>query len=642
MRRLIIVLVLLLPLCGTFFLPSPATAEETTTPTAASNDAPVDAGDGLDHARTFLIGGSREQARAALTAFVAATSPSPRRNEAWLELARLELDDGNPTSALLAVRSIAKAERSPSAQVIEGMALIGTGASGEGEVLLRGLAPVNLNPDDRVRRRLALADIEILAGRPAAALDHLAEALPQAAAEQIPSLLRLAHRLIHEQLTPRQLEDAAGRMRGTAIANDLDVALARLALAQEEKGRARLLLDGVLNSDIPYAYRRDALALRDQLEGGRWLRRAIGAALPLSGKFATFGAAVRRGLELARDEAPPGSVALVIRDAGNEGGDNAAMVDTLADDERVLAIIGPLTGNAAVAAAERAEEKGIPLVTLSAREGLPEVGPFTFRSALTGRQQVEALAHHAISVSGLKRFAILVPETRQGEELADLFASAVAQRGGKVVARKSYADGANDFRTPIKLLKGEDPAVPDKVEKGSKRHKRKAKDAPPKPKLPFEALFLPDVAERITLVAPQLAFYGIEGVQLLGTSGWNEPELLRPVARFIEGGIFVDGFYRDSNDATVQSFVERYRTRFGDDPGILEAQSYDVARLLFALLAQDKIRSRSDLRTALEMVREFPGISGRINISPQGEFERALPLLQWQDGGIVEVAAPQQ
>lgn len=638
MRRYILT-TLLPPLLSLAILSPSFAAEEAVATAAAATpelETEVAAGDGLDHARTFLVSGARAQARAALTAFVATTPPSPRRNEAWLELARLELDAGDATSALLAVRSIPKGERSPSALVLEGMALIGTGAAGEGEVLLRAIAPVNLNPDDRVRRRLALADVEILAGNPAAALDHLAEALPQATPEQLKPLLQLAHRLIHEQLTPRQLEEAAGRMRGTPLGADLDVALARRALARNETVRARLLLDGVLDSEIPYLFRREALELRDRLADGVWLRRAIGAVLPLSGKFATFGAAVRRGMELARDENTGPRVALVLRDAGSEGADNAAAVDTLVDEERVMAVVGPLTGLAAAAAAERAEAKAVPLVSLSAREALPETGPYTFRSALTARQQVEALAHHAVTVLGLKRVAVLFPENRQGEELAELFTKAVTERGGRVVASRGYGDNANDFRTPIKLLKGENPALPDKVEKGSKRHKRKEKA--PKPKLPFDVLFLPDIAERIALVAPQLAFYGVEGVQLLGPSGWNEPELLRQVARFVEGGIFVDGFYRDSNDPAVQSFVARYRARYGDDPGILEAQSYDVARLLQGLLGQEKIRTRAELRAALEAVRDYPGISGRISVTPSGEFERVLPLLAWREGNVVEVA----
>ena len=34
--------------------------------------------------------------------------------------------------------------------------------------------------------------------------------------------------------------------------------------------------------------------------------------------------------------------------------------------------------------------------------------------------------------------------------------------------------------------------------------------------LPYQALFIPDYAEKISMIAPQLVFYGMENLALLG------------------------------------------------------------------------------------------------------------------------------
>ncbi|NIQ94532.1 MAG: hypothetical protein GWN87_10185, partial [Desulfuromonadales bacterium] len=59
----------------------------------------------------------------------------------------------------------------------------------------------------------------------------------------------------------------------------------------------------------------------------------------------------------------------------------------------------------------------------------------------------------------------------------------------------------------------------------------------------FDALFIPDYADRVGMIAPQLAYYGIEELPLLGINGWNSPDLLRVAGAFVEGAIFVDGFF---------------------------------------------------------------------------------------------------
>jgi ABC-type branched-subunit amino acid transport system substrate-binding protein len=230
----------------------------------------------------------------------------------------------------------------------------------------------------------------------------------------------------------------------------------------------------------------------------------------------------------------------------------------------------------------------------------------------------------------LTTFGVLSPEDKLGRELAELFVREVEQRGGRVVARQSYAGSDTDFRRPIRLLQGLDPdaAEPEPPKGGA--------PLPPRP-APFQALFIPDAAERAGLIAPQLAYYGLENVQLLGTSGWNSLELIRRGGRFVEGALFVDGFFLDSPSPLVQDFVTRFAVRFGEEPSLLEAQGYDAAGILLTVLARPDVRSREDLRRALAEVRLYPGVTGAITIDAQGEVRRPLFLLQVRDGEIVQL-----
>jgi ABC-type branched-subunit amino acid transport system substrate-binding protein len=215
--------------------------------------------------------------------------------------------------------------------------------------------------------------------------------------------------------------------------------------------------------------------------------------------------------------------------------------------------------------------------------------------------------------------------------MAELFAREVERRGGRIAARQSYAENLTDFRRQIKLLRREDPNAPD-----PEPSRAGATASSPK-SLSFEGLFIPDDADRIGLIAPQLVFFGIENIPLLGINGWNSPDLVRHAGRFIEGAVFVDGFYRDSPHHLVREFVDRYFEKYGEEPSILEAQGFDAAGILLSLLDRDEIRTREDLRLALSRVRNYPGVTGATSFTQQGDADKDLFLLQVQDGNIVQI-----
>jgi ABC-type branched-subunit amino acid transport system substrate-binding protein len=324
-------------------------------------------------------------------------------------------------------------------------------------------------------------------------------------------------------------------------------------------------------------------------------------------------------------------VAFVVRDAGSDPEENRRVVAQLCNEERVMAIIGPLTGGAAVAAAAEAQSLQIPLLAMAQKEGVPEIGDYVFRNALTSQRQVEALVRYASAGHGRKRFAILAPDNRLGQEFADLFSAAVLRQGGTVVARQQYSESDSDLRTPIKLLKGEDPAIPDDNSKEARKRVRIA----PAPELPFDVLFIPDVGERVALIASYLAYYGVENVQLLGTSAWNTPELLERSARYVDGAVFAVGFYAGSAQPRVRDFVARYSELYGEEPSILEAEGYDLARLLIGLLEGGAIRSRSELRSALATMKNFPGVSGDLAFDPLGDAVKKPVLLRIENGALL-------
>ena len=154
------------------------------------------------------------------------------------------------------------------------------------------------------------------------------------------------------------------------------------------------------------------------------------------------------------------------------------------------------------------------------------------------------------------------------------------------------------------------------------------------PQVDFDALFIPDSYEQVTLIAPQLAFHEVEGVRLLGSSGWNHPDLVRIGAHHVRGAIFTETFHPDSEVAYVAEFAQGFEASYGAVPGSLAALSFDAARLVIAQLARG-LHDRDRLREALLDVRAYPGVSGITSIRPDGTAQKRPYLLGVEGRRIV-------
>jgi ABC-type branched-subunit amino acid transport system substrate-binding protein len=132
----------------------------------------------------------------------------------------------------------------------------------------------------------------------------------------------------------------------------------------------------------------------------------------------------------------------------------------------------------------------------------------------------------------------------------------------------------------------------------------------PEPIIDFDAIFIPDSYERAALIASQLVFYDVLGVRLLGTNLWNSPELIEIGGKYVHGALFPSGFFPGSGYKGVDSFVNKYKTNFGREPGLLAAIGYDTIRIVKEILKGKDIKTREDLRSALAGNESFDCVTG--------------------------------
>ena len=339
----------------------------------------------------------------------------------------------------------------------------------------------------------------------------------------------------------------------------------------------------------------------------------VGLILPLSGKYDIYGESVLHGIECAVGVFAPcegsSNVMLLVRDSEGMVEKAVAAVEDLASSD-VIAIIGPILSATIEAAADRAQQLQVPLISLSQRSGITEIGDFIFRNTVTANSQVTTIVDYAVGRKKLKRFLVLYPQNEQGREYKDLFTDAVGQAGGKVVTANGYSSNRTEFATNLRGMS-----------LGSEEGQK------------YDAIFIPDSFGPAGYIATTFATMGLESVPLLGISRWDDSRLISVGGKYVEGAVFPEAFFKKSGDPETQTFVSRFTQAYGIEPTLLEALGYDSMRMILETVKNGAAR-RNTVRGALSRLNDFKGVTGRISFNTQRDATRELPLLTVSGGAI--------
>ncbi len=618
--------------------PPPAPAPAPPPAPGGADRAGIDAD--FNAARSKFDRGDAEGARAALEAFVAQHPTDPLRPSADLLLARLALARGEPAAAKARLDALAADPvAGTTARYYLGLAELRLGRPARAKELLspflaKSAATSGAPADDStVELYGALAEADAATGDPAGAI-ALWDGYFRAAREPERAFARMRASELAAQLPG----EAAWRAFGAAAQGGL----ARAVLGP----RAAIYLRGQNDASGAAFVETESARARRALgfdESGQRVGPGdptrVGLALPLSGKFQPIGEAALRAAMLAlgsvadapataREAAPGGAASqLVIRDTATDPDRAARGVMELTREEAVIGIVSSADRRAAAAALGEATQDGIPLLTLDDQP--PGALTTGFQLVHAPEARVAELARRALKL-GAREAAILAPDSASGKRLRDAFRKQFTAGGGKITVEATYVAGVNTFSTAVAALK----------------------------KASFQAVFVPDSADRLELIAPALAFADLwpqpfplerrgrgaggggagkspRKVLLLSTANDLSPKLIQNAGRYVQGALLSPGFFADENDERAHAFVEAYRTAYGQDPHAAEAYAYDGVRLLRGA-TETGARTRSEVLKALAN-GAFPGLTGTVRFG-QDHGRVDPPLVYIVEGDQIRAA----
>jgi branched-chain amino acid transport system substrate-binding protein len=334
----------------------------------------------------------------------------------------------------------------------------------------------------------------------------------------------------------------------------------------------------------------------------------VGFIAPLTGNFQSYGKMIQEGVELAKEEFAAEGISIeVIGEDGCLPHEAVAAARKLVEIDRISALAANYCVIALPPIAPIFGSKGIPVFQTSVTpRSVLEVNDSVLTTNASIESEASRLAHYAKEELSADRAAILFLQTQWGETFATAFRQDFEKLGGAITTAESHPIGTYDFRTALTRLKSGQPDV----------------------------IFLAHIGPMLGTAAKQARELGI-GQQLLSTDESEDYAVIEAGGESVANlHYFSPGM--DNVSSESRSFIERYKIRFGRNPGVLAANAYDSTRIAVRAV----IKCKSDkhcIRDVIFRTKNFKGASGEFSLLADKSAQREFVLKKIANGRFERV-----
>lgn len=343
---------------------------------------------------------------------------------------------------------------------------------------------------------------------------------------------------------------------------------------------------------------------------------------PMSGDYAEYGIAMRRGAERAIAEINAqhtlGNIRLGLVAADDESDQQSRyrpqeVAKNLAKNPRLLAVVGHYFSIPSIAAAPHYAQHDIPVITPAATH--PDVTHPDVKSGKTAivsmmindQQQGAFLAHYAMGALKRQRIAIVHVTSPHDDHIKSAFTKALTDKGVKPFASMSLAAQnlqPENLAPQLEKLREADLILL------AMRHEPAAK-----------------VASYLRNKQVKAEFIGGEEI--------GSARFIKEAGFYAEQTYAIRPFLPDLLGQTARKFIQGYTDAHGQAPDWVAAQSYEAVTLIARGIEREGA-SRGLIKRFLEKLQQeskaVPGLSGNIYFDRHGINQRVVSIAKVVNG----------
>ena len=297
-------------------------------------------------------------------------------------------------------------------------------------------------------------------------------------------------------------------------------------------------------------------------------------------------------------------------DNGFNTDESALNAQEFADDEDIIAMVGPNDSDMCMATSAILKEYGLSeiapwstLVELTDNE-------YILRCCFTDNFQGYILAKYAYDFEKATKAAILYDMSNPyNVGVAENFKKAFESFGGQIVEYQSYngKTGESDFTSQMTKIAKAEPDI----------------------------LLLPNFYEEIVVQTTQARDMGYKG-KFMGSDTWGDDALLEwDTENLLDGAIWVGHYHKDIASQVALDFIDSYHKIYGTDgdPNDIVALNYDAVHVLALGLENAKELTREGVHEGLMGLDSYTGVTGTMTWdNGNGDPTKSAVVIQIKDG----------
>ncbi|PJF21370.1 MAG: ABC transporter substrate-binding protein [Phototrophicales bacterium] len=313
----------------------------------------------------------------------------------------------------------------------------------------------------------------------------------------------------------------------------------------------------------------------------------IGAVLALSGPIAVYGDSQQAGIQLAIDEMNDFGylgdgvrLNVVYRDSAATPEQTREIMTEFAEDETILAVIGPTLSTEAFQADPIAQDAGLVVLGISnTAVGITDMGDYIFRNSLPEAVVIPGVLEQVLEYYDIEDVIMMYDGkdsfTRNG---ATIFRNALDNNDIRVILEYVFMTSDQNFVGHVPYLVRLQP----------------------------DAFVVSALADEAILAINAIRDAGFTG-PIIGGNGFNAPAILLQTDVNSEGIIAGAAWNRENprNNDISDWFVENYQLAYMTQPDQFAAQAYTGAWLIGTAIRCADSTERSAIRDALAQIQNF-------------------------------------
>lgn len=343
----------------------------------------------------------------------------------------------------------------------------------------------------------------------------------------------------------------------------------------------------------------------------------IAVAAPMTGDNAEYGQGFLNAANMMAEEwnAKGGvigkQIEIVPYDDKNSSEEAATIAQKIVSSKDITGVIGHFSSGVSMTAAPVYEENKIIEISPSAsHKDYSGIGDFIFRNNTVISTEAKASIDIAVNDFGKKNIGIISIKTDWGTGTAQVIkdlATELEGEGVKVVAHEEVVEGSDDYSPAITKLNeaGADVVI---------------------------------CAGMYNLVAPVAKQYKRVNpdIKIVGFSNAYSQQLIELGGEDVEGVGFPVIFFSGSEDETIKTYVDKYKSKFGNEPSALTSQAYDSVGMLLTAIQDAGTTDTVKVREALTKV-QYPGVAGDTKFDDIGDVQKEFVKVIIENGKFVQM-----